>query len=144
LALAEILAGWATAVEGNTTEGLVQLRHGLDSLKSTGAELRLPFYHGLLAEVCGLAGQLDEALANIANGFAFLSKNGELWAAPELHRIHGDLLLLSGDASQSEISYRLAIESAQQTGARLFELRAAACLCKPPALRKDRKNTAER
>lgn len=144
LALAEILAGWATAVEGNTTEGLVQLRHGLDSLKSTGAELRLPFYHGLLAEVCGLAGQLGEALANIAIGFAFLSKNGELWAAPELHRVHGDLLLLSGDAPQSQISYRLAIESAQQTGGRLFELRAAACLRKPPALRKDRKNTAER
>jgi predicted negative regulator of RcsB-dependent stress response len=83
-------------------------------------------------------------LANIDSGLAFLSKNGELWAAPELHRIHGDLLLLSGDASQSQTSYRRAIESAQQTGARLFELRAAACLHKPTALRKNRQNTAER
>lgn len=138
LALAEIMAGWATAVEGNTTEGLVQLRHGLDSLRATGAELRLPFYYGLLAEVCGLAGQLGEALANIASGFAFLSKNGELWAAPELYRIHGDLLLLSGDASQSQINYRRAVESAQQTGARLFELRAGICLRKLPAFRKAR------
>jgi predicted ATPase len=142
LAIAEIVAGWATAVEGNPTEGSVQLRQGLDSLKATGAELRLPFYYGLLAEVCGLAGQLSEALANIASGFAFLSKNGESWAAPELHRIHGDLLLLSGDASQSQISYRRAMESAQQTGARLFELRAAACLRKPPELRKGRQNIA--
>ena len=44
LAIAEIVAGWATAMEGNTTEGVAQLRHGLESLKATGAELRLPFY----------------------------------------------------------------------------------------------------
>ena len=83
LAWAEILAGWATAVEGDTAGGLVQLRHGLDALKATGAELRLPFYYGLLAEACGLAGQVGEALANVASGFAFQSKNGELWAAPD-------------------------------------------------------------
>ena len=98
LAWAEILAGWATAVEGDATAGLRRLRHGLDALKATGAELRLPFYYGLLAEVCGLAGQVGEALANVASGFAFQSKNGEMWSAPELHRIHGDLLLRSGDA----------------------------------------------
>jgi predicted ATPase len=144
LAMAEILAGWATAVEGDTTAGLVQLRHGLDALKATGAELRLPFYYGLLAEVCGLAGQESEALANVASGFAFLSKNGEMWAAPELHRIHGDVLLRSGDAFEAQVSYQRAIESARQTGARLFELRAAARLSELPMLQSERQNTAER
>ena len=48
--------------------------------------------------------------------------------SPELHRIHGDVLLHSGDASEAQVSYRRAIESARQTGARLFELRAAARL----------------
>jgi predicted ATPase len=126
LAVAEILAGWATGEEGDTTAGLGRLRHGIEALRATGAELRLPFYYGLLAEVCGLAGQAGEALANVASGFAFLSKNREMWSAPELHRIHGDLLLHSGDASQSQASYRHAIESARQTGAQLFELRAFA------------------
>jgi predicted ATPase len=144
LAWAEILAGWATAVEGDTAGGLVQLRHGLDALKATGAELRLPFYYGLLAEACGLAGQVGEALANVASGFAFQSKNGEMWSAPELHRIHGDVLLHSGDAPQAQLSYRRAIESARQTGARLFELRAAARLRKLSKLRSGRQNTAQR
>ena len=128
LALAEIFVGWATGMGGDVARGLAQLRHGIEALKATGAELRLPFYYGLLAEVCGLAGQLGEALANIATGFAFLRKNGELWPGPELHRIHGDLLLNSGDVFQAEASYRRAVDSARQSGSLLFELRAASRL----------------
>ena len=124
LAMAEILAGWATGMEGNTADGMRRLRIGLDALKSLRAELRLPFYYGLLGEICGRAGRVGEALANIATGFAFLSKNGEMWAAPELHRIQGDLLLRSGEEVQAQVSYRRAIATAGQTGARLFELRA--------------------
>jgi predicted ATPase len=144
LAWAEILAGWAAAAAGDTAGGLVQLRNGLDALRATGAELRLPFYYGLLGEVCGLAGQVGEALANIASGFAFQSKNREMWSAPELHRIHGDVLLRSGNASEARASYRRAVESAQQTGARLFELRAAARLRELPAPQNGRQNAAER
>ena len=139
-----MFAGWAKAMEGDAGAGLTQLRHGLDALKATGAELRLPFYYGLLAEVCGMAGQVGEALANIASGFAFQNKNGESWSAPELHRIHGDLLLRSGDASAAQASYRRAMESAQKTGAHLFELRAAARLCEGPALAGNHGNAAER
>jgi DNA-binding SARP family transcriptional activator/predicted ATPase len=124
LAMANILAGWATCRCGDTTPGLARLRQGLDALKMTRAELRLPFYHGLLAEACGWSGQIGDALANIASGFGFLSKNAETWAAPELERIHGDLLLQSGSLSESQASYRRAIDLSRQTGARLFELRA--------------------
>lgn len=144
LAWAEILEGWATAVQGASAPGLAQLRHGLDELKATGAELRLPFYHGLLAEVYALAGQPGQALANVASAFAFQNKNGELWSAPELHRIHGDVLLQSGNAAEAEASYRRAVESAQRTGARLFEVRAAARLSDLPALQNSRRNAAER
>jgi predicted ATPase len=134
LAVADILAGWATCRCGDTTSGLARLRQGLDALKVIRAELRLPFYHGLLAEACGWSGQIGDALANIASGFGFLSKNGEGWAAPELERIHGDLLLQSGSLSQSQASYRRAIDLSRQTGARLFELRAESRLHESPAL----------
>lgn len=90
------------------------------------------FYHGLLAEVCALAGQAGEALADISSGLAFQSKNGELWAASDLHRIHGDLLVEGGSPAQAEASYRRAIETARQTGGLLFQLRAAARLCRLP------------
>jgi DNA-binding SARP family transcriptional activator/predicted ATPase len=132
LAVAEILGGWATAVDGDSSAGLQQLRRGLDALKAAGAELRLPFYYGLLAEVYDRAGQVGEALANVASGFAFLTKNSEKWAEPELHRIHGDVLLHSGDAWQSQVAYRRAMDAAQQMGARLFELRAASRLTDTP------------
>lgn len=134
LAVADILAGWATSRGGDTSAGLIRMRHGLDVLRMIRAELRLPFYHGLLAEACGWAGQIGDALANIASGFAFLSKNAEAWAAPELERIHGDLLLQSGHLSQSQASYRCAIDLGRQTGARLFELRAQSRLRELPPL----------
>ena len=131
----EILAGWATAFEGETASGLSQLRHGLDSTKAAGVEFQLPFYFGLLAEAHGIAGQPSEALASIANAFAFQSKSGELWFAPELHRIQGDVLLRSGATAEARISYERAIESAQQMGAHSLELRAAARLRELSAVR---------
>jgi tetratricopeptide (TPR) repeat protein len=144
LAFADILAGWAMGVEGDTANGLVRLRHGLEALKALRAELRLPFYHALLAEICGLAGQTGEALANIATGFAFLNKNNETWPAPELHRIHGDLLLRTGDILRARASYRRAVDLARQSGARLFELRAEARLNESPELEIGPPNSTER
>jgi predicted ATPase len=123
LSVAEILAGWAMAMSGDAQAGLAQLRQGLESFKASGAELRLPFYHGLLAEAYAWAGQHGEALANVATGIAFQTKNGEVWAAAELHRIQGDLLLLDGNLPQAEVSYRRSLEAARLTGARGFELR---------------------
>jgi DNA-binding SARP family transcriptional activator/predicted ATPase len=144
LAFADILAGWAMGVEGDTANGLVRLRRGLEALKALRAELRLPFYHALLAEICGLAGKTGEALANIATGFAFLNKNNETWPAPELHRIHGDLLLRTGDALRARASYRRAVDLARQSGARLFELRAEARLNESQALEIGPPNSTER
>jgi predicted ATPase len=120
------------AVAGDAERGLARLRQGLETFKASGAELRLPFYHGLLAEACALTGRWGEALANISNGLAFQSKNGELWAAADLHRIHGDLLLQKGNPLQAQASYQRSLEVARLTGARMFELRAAARLRELP------------
>ncbi len=125
LSMAEIVAGWARARCGDPRAGLVRLRQGMEALRATGAEIRLPFYHGLLAETCALAGHMGEAMANISTGFAFQSKNGELWASAELNRVQGDLARANGSVSEAAASYRRAMEAARQTGARMLELRAA-------------------
>jgi predicted ATPase len=132
LSVAEILAGWATAMAGDGESGVARLRQGLETFKASGAELRLPFYHGLLAETCARAGQMREALANISSGFAFQSKNGEMWAAADLHRIHGDVLLRAGNPSQARASYQRSLDAARVAGARLYELRAVARLRELP------------
>ncbi|HVT99394.1 MAG TPA: AAA family ATPase [Acidobacteriaceae bacterium] len=128
LAVADILGGWARAMLGNAASGTAQMRLGFDALKSVGAELRLPFYHGLLAEACERAGKMGDALAHVATGMAFLNKNSEAWAAPELYRIQGDLFLRSGNPAQSGVSYRRAVDLSRQMGARHFERRASARL----------------
>src|SRR5581483_9638771 len=120
---AEIVAGWAAAFD-HDSQGLEQLRRGLAMLMSTGAELRLPFYYGLLAQVCALNGNSDEALANLSTAFAFQSKNGEMWSAADLHELHGDLLRNGGNHAQAEASYRRSIEAARRAGSVICELRA--------------------
>jgi tetratricopeptide (TPR) repeat protein len=133
--IAEIVAGWAAAFEEHPQAGLAQLRRGLEMFRSTGAEIRLPFYYGLLAEVCALNGNVGEALANISSGFAFQNKNGEMWSAADLHRIQGDLLRRSGSAEQARLSYRKSIEAARQVGSVMLELRAEAELARAPQAR---------
>jgi predicted negative regulator of RcsB-dependent stress response len=75
---------------------------------------------------------MREALANVSSGFAFQSKNGEIWAAPDLHRIHGDLLLRDGNPIQARASYQRSLDSARSAGARMYELRAIARLHELP------------
>jgi hypothetical protein len=93
-------------------------------LRSTGAELRLPFYHGLLAEVCALNDSIGQALANLSNAVAFQNKNGENWSSADLHCLHGDLLLKSGNDAHARATYHKSIEAARQLGSAMCELRA--------------------
>src|SRR5579885_1138450 len=122
--IAEIVAGWAAAVEEDAHSGLEQLRAGLEMLRSTGAEIRLPFYYGLLAEICALNGNMGEALANLSSAFAFQNKNGEMWCSADLHTIQGDLLLRNKNPEQARRSYRNAVEAARRVGSVMLEQRA--------------------
>jgi serine/threonine protein kinase len=128
--MANIFAGWAMAMQENADTGLAQIREGFDALKATGAELRLPFYHGLIAEACARGGKTGEAWANVSSGLAFQSKSGEIWAASYLHRIQGDLSVEAGNEAEARDSYERAITAARQTGARMMELRALTQICR--------------
>jgi predicted ATPase len=123
LAMANVLTGWAAAAEGDVAGGLAQMREGLDAMRRLGAEVRLPYYFALLAETLGRAGQVGEALASLSSGFAFVSKNGEAWAAAELHRVQGDLLVSEGKGKLARASYRRGLEAAHQAGSVALERR---------------------
>ena len=132
LAVASVVTAWAMCASGESTAGLEQLRSGLDTMRSLGAELRLPFYYALLAQSYGLAGMLREASASLATGFAFAGKNGEEWATSELHRIQGDVLQAEGRPEQAAISYQRALEVAQRCGSLAFARRLEICLGRMP------------
>ena len=66
---------------------------------------------------------VGEALASLATGFAFATKNGEEWAVAELHRVQGDLLKAEGKPEEARESYRRGIEAARASGSLAFERR---------------------
>jgi DNA-binding SARP family transcriptional activator/predicted ATPase len=123
LAMANILAGWAAAAEGNTHTGLTQLHEGLEAMRVLGAEIRLPYYFALLAETFGRTGRTGEALASLSTGFGFATKNGEEWAIPELHRVQGNLLAADGKFDAARTSFLRGVEAARRTGSVAFERR---------------------
>jgi tetratricopeptide (TPR) repeat protein len=128
LGWSETVLGWAMAERGAAEEGYRRLQRGIETMKSTGAQLRLPFYYSLLAEAYEAAGQTREALASVATGLAFVNTNGERWAEPELHRVHGRILEQAGQGREAAASYRKAAEVALRIGSLPFARRAEAQL----------------
>jgi predicted ATPase len=76
---------------------------------------------------------LDDALR-------IVEKTGERWFAAELYRHKGQLLLGQGHTEAAEELYRKALSIAEEQGAKLWELRAAASLAR---LRRDQGSPAE-
>ena len=78
-----------------------------------------PFYYGLVAEVCSLAGQTGEALANVASGFAYQNKNREIWSHPNCTAFMETSCCETAIAVPArKRAIARAIDSARQIGAR--------------------------
>src|SRR5262245_15104400 len=124
-----ILVSYALACEEPGALEIARLRESIDLFKASGARLRLPYYFGLLAQVCCRARCTDDGLAAVDDGMAASRAHNERWWDAELHRVRGDLLLASGaDAPEAEAAYVRAIEIAHVQQARSLELRAATSL----------------
>ena len=128
-AWSSILACYAEAREQPGPATIASLRESIGAFKASGARLRLPYYFGLLAQVCGLAGRVEEGLAAVDEGMAASRAHNERWWDAELHRLRGELILSGGaDADDVETAYLRAIEIARSQQARALELRAATSL----------------
>ena len=136
--LGAVLRGWARVARGAGAEGIEEIRDGLATWRSTGAEVGHPTLLALLADACGRVGRPRQGLAAIEEGLAAVERSGERFIEAELHRLRGELLGLSpaGDGRaqagtrEREAAFRKAIDIAHRCGATLFELRAAVSLCR--------------
>jgi len=118
----------------------VQIRQGLDTYRSTGAEFQQPYYLTLLAEASGLLGQPEGGLAALEEALTLMEKTGERYYEAELHRQRGELLLLreaksyltqdNGDQLDAETCFQHALDVACQQQAKSLELRAAMSLAR--------------
>lgn len=124
-AMAEILRGWARAAAGESAHGIDEMRQGLADLLAMGAELRRPYYLGLLAGAYARAGQIEDGLTAVSEGLTVARRNEERWCEPELHRLEGELLHQRGDDGAAETSFLRALDRGRALQARALELRAA-------------------
>ena len=100
----------------------------------------MPHYIALLAGACEIAGQIEEGLTLSDDALQVAERAGERWFTAELNRHKGHLLLRQGHSEAAEELYRKALSIAEEQGAKLWELRAAASLAR---LRRDQGRHAE-
>ncbi|MBC8076967.1 MAG: 6-hydroxy-D-nicotine oxidase, partial [Chloroflexales bacterium] len=126
-----ILVRAAQACAHPDAPSIAALREAIAAFTATGARVRLPYYFGLLAQVCRRAERAAEGLAAIDAGMAESRANNERWWDAELHRLRGELLLAGrADAHEVEAAYRRSIEIAHTQHARGLGLRAATSLAR--------------
>jgi class 3 adenylate cyclase/predicted ATPase len=145
-----MLQGWALAQQGQTKEGIVQIRQGLVAHQATGAELGRTAFLALLAEAYGKAEQTQEGLNVAAEALALIGKNGERYVEAELYRLKGQLTLRQFQVSgfkfqvtnpqpltsnpqveaEAEACFHKAIEIARRQSAKSLELRAVMSLAR--------------
>ncbi len=130
-AWADILVGYALALEQPTEERIGRLRNSITAFKAAGARLRLPYYLSLLACVYGKAGRVGEGLASIDEALSEARAHNERWWDAELHRLRGELLLLQGaDPTDVEAALSRAVSIARSQQVRSLELRATMSLAR--------------
>ena len=127
---ATILHGWALVEQGSLSEGIDQMRTGLDNFRASNSEARLPYYLTLLAEAYGNAGQVQEGLKQLDEALGFVEKNNDNWYSAETYRLMGELMLQSGEAGRAETCFQNSLDISRGQKARILELRATVSLAR--------------
>jgi len=150
LAVGAAHQGWALAEQGLGEEGIIQIRQGIDTWRTTGSTLFFqPFLLAMLAESYEKGGLPEEGLTVLAEALAIVNKTGECFWEAELYRLYGELSLRMGERetgrtgekekialsplysfplSSPEACFLKAIEIARQQQAKSLELRAVMSL----------------
>jgi predicted ATPase len=130
LAWSTVLRGSALAAQGQWAEGLAQMREGLAAYRATGARSLGHWFHALLAEACGRAGQVEEGLRALDEALEALQTAEDRFYEAEVYRLQGTLLLARSaeQHAEAETCLRQALDIARQQQARSLELRAATSL----------------
>jgi predicted ATPase len=122
---ANFLSGWALSLNGRASEGVSRALSDFEAVGAAGQEALRPYYTGVLADMCGAAGRLDDGLRFVDKAIAVASSQDSQWCLAELHRIKGELKLACGEiATAVEPCFETAIAIAREQSAKSWELRA--------------------
>jgi len=121
--------GERAALEGKVKEGISQMRQGLTIMKGTGTLTCFTRLLARVADACRKAGAIKEGLSAVDEALAIVKEYDERYVEPELYRLKGELLRLSGGPdNQIEGYFRQAIEVSRRRQYKSWELRAAMSL----------------
>jgi predicted ATPase len=132
IGMAAALHGWALTIQGNSADGIAQMREGLVTMSSAGDRLFGPYHVATLAEALRTAGQAAAALGDLdAVIDAYRQSEVAFWAS-RFRWLRGELLLADSrpDIEATEACFRQAIAIAQAQSAKSLELRAATSLAR--------------
>ena len=130
LAFGLVLEGSASAQSGAPSDGLEDMRRGIELLRNQNVLLLDGIFKIALAEAEARGGGVDRALAVLDEALATCERIGHRAFDPELHRVRGEMLLRHDpmNPAPAEAAFWRAIEIARGQGTRSFELRAALAL----------------
>jgi len=86
--------GWSLVVQGQGKEGVRQMDQGLLAAEAIGVELCRPYFLARLAEAHASLGQIESGFRVLRKALEVVEKNEERTWEAEIHRLHGDLMLL--------------------------------------------------
>ncbi len=135
-AMGIISRGWALTQRTEVSDGIAEMRIGVDAYRVTGAEINRPAFLSLLAEACGNTEKAEEGLSLLAEAQDLADRRQERWWQAELHRLKGELILKppgaqssrQNDENEAEECFRQALAVAKAQQAKSLELRAAMSL----------------
>jgi predicted ATPase len=137
LASSTFSRGWALVQQGDSNEGLAQMREGLAIDQAIGSEIGLTQHLVNLAEAHGKVDQAEEGLDLLDEALTVMERNEERFYEAENLRIRGELFLRAKGGSQraqaeaeAENAFLQAIEVAHLQSARSWELRATMSLAR--------------
>jgi predicted ATPase len=103
------------------------LTSGIAAYRSTGSTNWVPLHLSYLAIADAGLDQFEEAWRCIAEALNAVETTKERWCEAEIHRIAGDITLLSPepDGAKAEVYFEHALSVAREQHAKSWELRAA-------------------
>jgi predicted ATPase len=115
------LRGWALVEQGETDEGIAQLRKAIAGWRAVRGRALSPYFLALLADAYARTGQAGKAGAALAEALAITEETHEGYMEAELYRLKGEVEV---EPREVESCLQRAIEIAKRQNAKSFELRA--------------------
>jgi hypothetical protein len=123
-----IMRGWVSANPGE--QEIAVMRRALTARIDSDISFQ-PYFIALTTEVCMRLSRIDDALELLSSAFDFVDRTDERWCEAELHRLKGELSLLTAASDfNGDEHFRRAIEVARKQNARSLELRATTSLAR--------------